>query len=321
MPGSMTERYAKFRQNPFVNSIATTKKWTVSTNTKMPIDMFIFKYRQQIKGALFTDDTSLTTLDEVNELIPNAANYAFYLDAITDKFVVLDIEPTCPDEIKAKLQAMPCLYCETSMSGKGIHMVFRLPEDILMKYPEAQNKIVFKEEHKYYEILLNHYVTFTANQLPFSHENNPEPFRKLFEEMARTQKETVKTEIDISAITEKPGGPYTDLILETLMSHRKEYKKTLSDFYDDNSKYEFAYIAFLYNRLQKMTEIPNIKARYAYTDSEKAWFLYTVATEYLPYRAKHDESRNNLPWLLYLSGEVIAHNKNQKKNKKEKKQP
>jgi hypothetical protein len=34
--------------------------------------------------------------------------------------------------------------------------------------------------------------------------------------------------------------------------------------------------------------------------------LYEVAKEVLPYRDKHDQVRNNLPWLLNLATSVIA---------------
>lgn len=304
----MDDRYVRFRNTPFVARLASTPKWTVSTNQKMPLDMYAFKYRHIISGALYSNEDSLTTLDEVNSLLPDAANYTYYLDALIDNIVVLDIEPKCPQEIKDKLLQMPCLYCETSMSGKGIHMVFPLPADILEQYPDAKAKIVFKEEHGYYEILLNHYVTFTANQLPHVTGTDAEPFRQLFLEMAQTQRVSSKADVTIEAL-QKVETQYSDLILSILMNHKKDYKKTLADFNGDHSKYEFAYMAFLNHRLTKMLDLPAMKADHNYTDSERAWFLYTVAVDYLPHRPKHDEQRNKMPWLLYLAGEVIAHNK------------
>ena len=43
-----------------------------------------------------------------------------------------------------------------------------------------------------------------------------------------------------------------------------------------------------------------------YSDSEKAWFLWQTAINYLKPRAKHKETRDNLPWLLYLTRKVIS---------------
>lgn len=311
----MDDRYEQFRRTSFVTALADTPKWTVSTKQKMPIDLYALQYRHTISGALYPNELSLATLDKVNELLPNAANYTFYLDALTDGVVVLDIEPICPAEIKNELLQMPCLYCETSMSGKGIHMVFPLPEDLLDTYPEAKEKTVFKEEHKYYEILLNHYVTFTANQIPAVTTGSQEPFRRLFASMAQEQKVTAKADVSIEAL-QKVNSEYTDLILSVLMNHRKEYRKSLEDFHNDTSKYEFAYIAFLLNRLERMLATPALKQKRTFTDSEKAWFLYMVASDYLPHRPKHETERNHMPWLLYLAGEVIAHNKNDGKDTK-----
>lgn len=314
----MEDRYTQFIQNPFIRTIAGTEKWTVSTKDKMPIDIKDLAYRNRLHGATFNNEISLGTLDFLHQTIPEAANYAFYLDALEDNFVVLDIEPKCPDDIRQSLTDMPCLYCETSMSGRGVHMVFRLPEDILNQHPDARQKVVFKENHGYYEILLNHYVTFTANQIPAVIGEDDTEFRKLFEQMASHQKLTVKADIN-AELLETVDAPHADLILNILRNYKGMYKKTLADFNDDNSKYEFAYIAYLNYRLGLLTDIPSLKQQHEYTDSEKAWFLYTVATEYLPSRPKHEEQRNGMPWLYYLAFEVIAHNKNDEKKPKQKK--
>lgn len=317
----MDSRYERFRNNPFINTIAEQKKWTVSTSQKMPLDMYAFLYRQQICGAKQPNDLFLMSLDGVHSTIPAAANFAFYLDALYDKFVILDIEPSCPSDIRDKLVAMPCLYCETSMSGKGVHMVFPLPEDILDKYPDAREKVALKEEHKYYEILLNHYVTFTANQIPANLQGldaDFTEFRKLFEDMSKHQKTSIRADVEIEQI-ENVNAPLADNILKALMSHRNDYRKTLEDFNMDQSKYEFGYIACMYRKLRKMLDADIIKKQqHTYTDSEMAWFLYKVASAYLPPRAKHEEKRNGMPWLLYLSGEVIARCSEDDQNAKKK---
>lgn len=315
----MNSNYPTFRNNTFIDSIAHKEKWTVSTNKKVPIDMYLFIYRDVICGAIHNNDLSLVSLDVLHQHIPDAANYAFYLDALVDNFVILDIEPKCPDDTKAKLLKMPCLYCETSMSGKGVHMIFALPKDILDKYPEAKEKIVFKETHGWYEILLNHYATFTGNQIPATIDTDDAEFRALFEEMAQEQKIVEKADVDIKPL-ESIDTEEAQFILKALQSQVRTYSKTLSDFNDDHSKYEFAVNAFLYRRIIKMINLPIIKEKgHIYNDSEIAWFLYKAASDFLPPRAKHEEERNGMPWLLYLASEVIAHNKNDEQEKQEKK--
>lgn len=292
-----------FYNHPFIKSITDNEKWTVSDKDKKPIDMFAYKYRQQITGALFTDNKSLVSLPELCELIPNARNNAYFMDSIVDKFVVLDIEPICPDAIKQKLLKTKYVYGEISMSGKGYHLIYPLP-NCFSKYPIAQKKIVIKEEHGYYEILLQHYVTFTRNMLPDA--TGGEDFEKIFEELASIQKETIRKDIDVQEL--KPNNiPLEKDILITL--NHLDYNKTPIDFHNDMSKYEYGFMGFLYYKLKKQLALQDYK-EHKYSDNEKAWLLYTVAKNKIPKRQKHNEYRNNLPWLLYLASEIIAKDEN-----------
>ena len=95
--------YDSFRNNDFISSIAANERWTVSTSQKMPIDMYIFINRGIVSGAIYNNELSLVSLDALHNAIPDAAVYTYYMDALIDHFVVLDIEPKCPDDIKANL--------------------------------------------------------------------------------------------------------------------------------------------------------------------------------------------------------------------------
>lgn len=304
--------FDKFYNHPFIKSIANNEKWTVSDNKKRPIDMFVYKYRHQITGAIFTDNKSLVSLAELCNLIPDASNNAYFMDTLVDDFVVLDIEPICPDDIKQKLLMTPYVYGEISLSGKGYHLIYHTPK-CFEKYPIAQKKIVMKETHGYYEVLLQHYVTFTRNMLPPA--TGTESFDDIFEQLASAQTVTHKKDIDVKEF--KPDNiPSESRICDILM--HTEYKKTPADFYNDISKYEYGFMGFLHYKLKNILSNKNITQyrNHEYSDNEIAWILYTVAKEKIPYRPKHDEYRNNLPWLLYLAGEIIAKDNN--KNKKEK---
>lgn len=303
----MDQIYYSFRNNPFIASIAANERWTVSTSQKMPIDMYTFINKGIISGAVYNNELSLVSLDALNQAIPNAAIYTYYMDALIDNFVVLDIEPKCPDDIKENLIKMKCLYMETSMSGKGVHMVFKAPMDILHKYPNAKEKTAMKEEHGYYEILLNHYITFTGNQIPEANiADDDEDFKQIFETLAKDQKVITKTDVTIEEIPEvKTKLAHT--ILDVLGGCARGYNKKPEDFFNDMSKYEFSYTAYLQHKLETIMEVPVVqKEKHIYTDAEKAWFIYKVTSDKLPYRPKHDEKRNGVPWLLYLAFEVIA---------------
>ena len=302
--------FPEFYHNPLIKRVMDIPKWTISDNKKRPIDMRRLKDTGEITGAVHMNEKSLMTLPELCDFVPNATNHAFYLDALTDDFVVLDIEPKCPDEIKQELLSLPYLYGEVSMSGKGFHLLFLLP-DCIKDYPIAQKKIVFKEEHGYYEILLNHYVTFTRKTIsPYfniSNETNKNSFDELFKKMASEQVDTHRNDIHVDNSINTEDIPMFSYMLD-MLSHQ-HYRKKPADFYDNMSTYEFAYIGFLYYNLKKLLKINVIMdTKHNYSEQELAWILYYAAKDYLPYRAKHDEYRDGLPWLLYLSREVIAKN-------------
>lgn len=297
------EDFPQFYDNPLIQSIAPNERWSISTNKKMPIDIKILQTEQRIAGALFLDERSLVSLPDLCELIPNAANNAYYLDALVDNILILDIEPKCPDNIKEKLLRLPYEYGEISMSGNGFHLAFYLPQNF-DDFPIARKKVVMKEEHGYYEILLNHWVTFTRNKIKDAPSDASQTeFEQFFADIASIQKDVQRTDVNIEEL-EPQDFPCKDRILSLLM--QQPYYKTLSDFHDDNSHFEFSFIGFLHYKLGQILNISAIKQAHDYTDNEQVWMLYLVAKERLPYRSKHDEFRDGLPWLLYLSREVIA---------------
>lgn len=295
------EYFKDFYQNPFIQSIKDNKKWTISDKDKMPIDIYALIYQHQIIGAKYTNEICLTDLDTICKEVPTAANHAYYLDALIDGFVVLDIEPKCPDDLKEKFMNLDYIYGEISMSGNGIHLIFPLP-DCISEYPIAQKKIVLKEKHGYYEILLNHYVTFTRNTIKPA--SGSEKFETIFRELAKEQVDySAEKDVDVSEL-EPENIPFKDDIISLLV--KQNYKKTPDDFENDMSVYEFARIGFLHYKLKQILKVSRIKKAHTYTDNEKAWLLFEAASQVIPHRAKHDEKRLKLPWLLFVSQQVIA---------------
>lgn len=298
--GKTYKDFPEFYDNPLIKQIAANKRWTVATNEKKPIDMFCFRYQNRICGAAFTDESSLVDLQTLCDLIPNATNNTYHMDAVTDRFVVLDIEPKCPQDIKQQLLNLPYVYAETSMSGNGYHLLFPLP-DCFDDYPVLLKKVVMKEEHGWYEILLNHYITFTRNMIADA--TGTASFEDVFILLAKEQTETVKANIDVQKIM-PDNIAHQETILRLL--NDVKYAKTIDDFSGDASRFEYGFIGNLYFSLKRITNTFLELYNCTYTDSEKAWLLYTIAHEKLTYRLKHDETRENLPWVLYLAREIIA---------------
>lgn len=296
------EKFKEFYSNPLIQSISDKARWTVSDQNKMPIDMYGLITEHRIMGAQFTDAYSLFTLPRLCEEMPDAMNNTFYLDSLIDGFVVLDIEPKCPQNIKDELLKLPYLYGEVSMSGNGYHLLFKLP-DCISEYPAAQKKIAMKEEHGYFEILLNHYITFTRNVIPLNDNHNEKDFEKIFRELASKQKEVTKNGTFDMTEDAPTDIPFEDYIVSTLINQK--YMKTLEDFGGDKSRYEYAYVGWLHYKLKMILNVSKIKAAHTYTDNEKAWLIYKCAKEVIPYRDKHDEMRCQLPWLMYLIKESI----------------
>ncbi len=303
--------YQAFVANETIQTLTDKEKWTVVTNQKKPIDMYSLILSGRLEGARWQDECSLVTFSKLYQMFPYATNYTYFLDAITDNIVVLDIEPTCPTEIKNKMLQMDnILYAETSMSGKGIHLVFALPKNILKKYPDSQTKNVFKDkENNYYEILLTHYISFTGNliELPEIDKNdtNRMSFETLFETLASEQKISKHLSEDAVDHISKPDTIHTEFLLEKLKECGKYYEKRTDVNKSDGSAYEFGFGCHLYRQVYQLLQISYIKDLHAYKKEELAWFIYTVMETSIPFRPKHEEVRNGLPWLLYLTNEVL----------------
>ncbi len=314
--------FPDFYENDIIKRLAPNPLWTVSTTkapkegdkTKMPIDMYAFINMGKIWGVAFDRGWHpLLDLHSLCEVLPDAINNAYYLDARRDKIVVLDIEPECPDALKQQFLQLPFLYGETSMSGKGYHLVFDFPEDIFNKYPNAQKASMHPEPaNGYYEILQNHTITFTRNTVPRS--KNPkdvQEFRNLYEMIAMQQKPSVSEYDKLIASKAVHDIPHADEIVYDMT--QVVYQKTLKDFPKidpvtkqavgyDNSAYEFGISGFYYRILQQI--LPNY-SDYTYTDEDIAVLIYTVVESIIEYRTKHDQTRNRMPWLLYIASTVI----------------
>lgn len=176
-PDSLREVFPGFYDNPAIRSLARSARWTVSgrlgdpgddSKGKAPIDIVELVETGRLRGAFATDETCLMPLEDLIRALPLAANHAFFLRARTDGLLMVDIEPDCPPGIAADLIALPeIVYSEVSMSGRGFHLLAPLPTNF-WDYPVAAAKTVLREEHGWYEFLLEHWVTFTRQPIPVS---------------------------------------------------------------------------------------------------------------------------------------------------------
>lgn len=311
------EFFPDFYGNTAVQLLATRPRWSVSgrlgddleATVKAPIDMRALMDRGRIRGAWETSENCLVTLDELTAFLPDAANCAFYLQAQTDGVMVLDIEKTCPPEIAAPLLGMSeTLYSDLSMSGRGYHLLMPLPGNF-WDYPLAVGKKVLKEEHGYYEILLEHWVTFTRNEIPAERYVDSDgilpvapAWDELYASLAELAEETPALEFDISA--EKPEIPREEQIVDLMT--RQPPKRDLASFHGDHSRWEFSILGVLYNRLAAILVAVKDVVDHPYDERDQAWLVYLAGQKIIPARNKHEEYRNGVPLLLNAAVSLVA---------------
>lgn len=249
------EQFLGFYGNPAIGTLADAARWTVSGRLgdpggtgKVPIDMRALLDIGRVRGAWTIGEECLVTLRELTERLPDAANHAFYLRAQTDGLMVVDIEPDCPAEIAANLLGLPGLiYTETSMSGRGYHLMTALPENFY-DHAVASSKRVLREEHGWYELLLDHWVTFTRRPVAKSGvaaraiDIASAPFASLEEVYASLASKASSSACVMGVPTgvecrEIKGGQ--QIVERTLEAARPRLKR-LDDFADDHSRWEFS---------------------------------------------------------------------------------
>ncbi|WP_240371979.1 hypothetical protein [Brevibacterium zhoupengii] len=318
--------FPDFYTNTAIKTLSGASRWTVSgrlgeeSKGKAPIDMrHLLDTGGRVRGAWSRDEQCLVTLDDLTEQLPNAANVAYYLQATTDGLIVIDIEPSCPAVISAQLLALPeTIYSEVSMSGRGYHLIVPLPENF-HDHNAAAGKKVLREEHGYYEILLEHWCTFTRR--PISHEdwncvhtaNEPEPEHAstaaLYASLAKTAKATGTTSTTVHTSVETPEITGGEEIVSRTLDGADPRFKTLDDFAGDASRWEFSVLGTLYNEMRRHLVVVGYLRRTSFSDGDVAWLLFEAVQQVLPPRSKHRERRNGRPFLLDRSAAMVAENR------------
>lgn len=317
--------------NPAVRNLAPLRRWTVSGRLgdlddpdqqddelkvrKAPIDMRCLIDQGRVRGAFAISPECLVSLGELAGFLPQAANAALYLQSSTDGYVVVDIEPDCPEEVALSLLALPGVaYSEVSMSGRGYHLLLPQPRN-LRDFPAAAEKRVLRHEAGHYEILLDHWATFTARPVPESVMASAAAAPRLFgsvEELyaslaAHARPSSAASADDVALTAEMPEIPRAEDIVSDAVLSAGSRLKTPEDFGDDMSRFEFSVLAVLYRELEvQVNPYRASDGPAAYGPSEMAWLLYSAAVKVLPWRPKHGTRRNGRPYLLYRAASMVA---------------
>ena len=329
--------FPHFYDNPVIhNVLAPLPLWTVSDPTsKMPIDArhllngctSMCTHPDIVRGAWAHDERVLVTLNELTDTLPSVANCAMWLDAVSQGCVVLDIEKTCPPDVRDQLLKIGALYAELSLSGKGYHLILPLPRSF-HSLPLAAAKSVLKSPHGWWEILQsNHFVTFTRypTDIPVSETIDHDLWDTTWLSLARDVNAdlTLVHEFDVE---DRPDYPWYEGVLSVLINRTRWFHGTLAKYDNDHSRYEWAYAQYIYTRRLRLRHSPTpidvttpgvdtTNATPTHTvpvntliidEATTSWLIYETLVHYLDHRPKHDETRNGLPLLLSLASRVVA---------------
>lgn len=323
-----------FMQNPLIQALANDPCWTLSDIKKRPIHAKRFLETGVIENATFDERSPMVTLpelDAVREL--EAVNRAYRLHARENRVIVIDVEPEAPDAYKRDVLHFPAHYTELSTNG-GIHLLICVPEDCITDDNRYlfDDLSVFKEpvpkgqnRSAYYEVIFNdHFITFTKRMVtekaPADFVNNAEQKAKLIgflnnvvaldkaRKLERERAKKYQVELFEGAITDKKKEIIQQFIdLKPFdVAKQQANEKQPSDFGEDLSRYEMSVASGLASHvlrihsLAKGTQSFNQLAN-ALKDQDLIYATYLLAKEVIPYRDKHEEIRDHLPWLMYTA--------------------
>lgn len=347
-----------FIQNPLVNHLANEPYWTVSDDNKRPVNARLLLDTGNVYNAKFDGEWPLVTLHELDkDQNLQAVNRAYRLRARENRVIAIDVEPGAPEYMKQDVLEFPAHMTELSKNG-GVHLLILVPEDLIN--PENRYMFddlsVFKEpvpkpedpaekpRDAYFEVLFNdHFVTFTKRMLTekacIDYDQNPEAKamlarfldgivqmdkqRKKERELAKQYRiGMMKNLID----EEKEKAIESFISIKPFEKAREQAEnKSASDFGEDYSRYEMSVangLAFHTIRVHKLAEdtISFREMATSLNDQDLAYAIYLLLKEAVPYRDKHEETRDGLPWLLFTSKRAYEFVKAQNAKRQKKKQ-
>lgn len=322
----LADKYNAFFQNPTISVLATHPHWSVSDpNDKHPLNIpYFFQaldapdkgYQLEVdgRGASFMRPETMMTPDDIlngfidrfSECLPY--NLAYYFSTDCDNVCCIDIEPTCPNDIKEQFLHCNFLYGETSMSGKGYHLLIPIPTALLEKYPNAQNKTKLQHKQKYFEVHFEHWLTFTANQIQLKGNNDITPLiEPLFSE---ARADTGEYTVDLSDELSDHYELVEEALFDDMIMHANKYCQYQNR--GDDSAYEFLVAMWFCRTLDYfMEEKQKLVMITTLTDQECISLIHDLMFEFLPYRPKFDQHFiQGVPYLFHTAKNAyISHRK------------
>lgn len=265
--------------------------WTLSTKDKFPVN-FIETIRQnKIVGLTARNKTQ--TVDYYT-LCKYILDTAIITMTIPEGYMIVDVEGYASDKLKNYCRTLNPIYAETSMSGKGMHLLFEYPKNYT-KYPNAMNRSIIKVKDQGYEILFDHACIFTGNEIQTTGKHSVD---ELYASAAKRVAEVKDIIINNFEPLTEADRPVVEYLMNSGLYSKNIFKR--NDGSIDTSAFDFATVANWYNMIKIYYNLIN-KPLPCY---EKIMsILYYVATKKI-YRDKFekivtaDKSENYLTHLI-----------------------
>lgn len=323
-----------FAANFLVDHLKDEPMWTMSSRDKRPIDAKVFLESNAIEDAYLDGPSPLVTLPELDaDDRLQAVNRAYRLHAKDNRVIAIDVEPEATDAMKEMVLNFPSHYTELSMNG-GVHLFIMVPEDLVDDHNRYMfdDLSVFKEpipdgENRpaHFEVIFNdHYITFTKRMLTqkpcVNYATDPQAKAQLkafldnivkIDAQKRADRELAKQyKVELFEHSMEPEQlerieTFTELIaFDTPKQQAGE--KQASDYGGDNSRYEMSTASFIAAHVIKKHRMAKGTLSFSELASklkepDLIYAVYHIIKDILPYREKHDEYRDDLPWLMYTS--------------------
>ena len=338
-----------FRKNPLIETIAGDENWTVSTKDKRPVNAKRLLRDNEVRNINFDYGNPLVSLDDL-DANPDlqAVNRTYRLKARENSIIAIDVEPEAPESMKKEVLSFPSHYTELSMNG-GVHLLIKVPRDLI----NDDNRYMFEElsvckefipkgvkRQAYFEVMFNdHFMTFTkkmdVNKRIADFENNQEDRDKLIsflnnlvelDKDRKKERELAKqyqVEMLDNLIDEDKKEDIEKFINLKPFDRAKQQAsaKDVKNFGDDYSRYEMSVINGLASHTLHIYNLAKGTISFKdtvnlFTEQDLVHAVYLLAKDIIPYRDKHDEIREGLPWLLYTAKQGYAYIKAQRSKDK-----
>ncbi|KQY83670.1 hypothetical protein ASD24_29580 [Paenibacillus sp. Root52] len=345
-----------FSQNPLITKLSHDPFWTVSDDKKRPVNAKILLDTYELYNAKLDDSREwpLVTLPELDaDKNLDGVNRAYWLRARDNRVIAIDVEPIAPQWMKNQILNFPAHYTELSKNG-GVHALILVPESLINEHNRYlfDDLSVFKEpvpkdengkdiRPAFFEILLNdHYITFTKRMLvekPSADYDDPTDREILQSFLTKILEMDQKRKADRDLVRQYQIGIVESQLNEDKQAEirsfleldifdkarEKSIERKIHDFAGDESRYEMsvangiAYYVIQNHKIAMDTEEKEIAE--SLTEKDLTYAIYLMLQDAVPHRAKHDQQRNGMPWLLFTSKRayefIKSKNEQRKKNK------